>query len=69
MTGDARVRRCDHCARDVHDLSELTAAEAKDLLEATAWGVCVTFLSDAAGNLIAREPASSRRRLPVLGTA
>src|SRR5262245_36240714 len=41
MTGDARVRRCSQCERQVFSLSSMTADEALNLIYRTRGEVCV----------------------------
>jgi len=41
MTGDARVRRCSQCERQVFNLSSMTADEALNLIYRTRGEVCV----------------------------
>ena len=50
MSGDERKRFCGACKKHVHDLSELTEAEATTLLKEP--GTCTRFRTDAAGEVI-----------------
>jgi hypothetical protein len=51
LHGDGRTRACDACAKDVHDLSQLTRVEADDLL-ATKPDVCVRYVQRGDGSLV-----------------
>jgi len=67
-TRDADRRYCDDCDKHVHDLSELTAADAQRFREEHARdGACVRFRFDADGRVIHRPPAAPRRLLGRLG--
>ena len=57
MSGDHRVKFCDHCQRNVHDVSAMTVAEAAALLEAGS-SVCVRFYRDASGAVMTAESGS-----------
>lgn len=56
MTGDARRRHCDHCRLHVTDLSELTTAEAEDLLARGGpdGRLCVRYTRDPDGRIVNR---------------
>jgi hypothetical protein len=49
MPGDDRVRFCDHCQRQVHNLSAMTEDEAVRLVCAQAGELCVRFSRDPKG--------------------
>jgi hypothetical protein len=51
LHGDGRARACVACAKDVHDLSQLTHSEADDLL-ATKPDACVRYLQRGDGSLV-----------------
>jgi hypothetical protein len=60
------ARHCEHCHRHVHDLSQLTRAQAEDLLCASAERLCVRFSRDEAGQVrtldyAPRDPRQRRR--------
>lgn len=65
--GEAK-RFCDHCQKNVHDLSLMTLSDAEKLIcESAGAGICVRMSKDAAGKLItldyqAPPPASRWRR-------
>jgi hypothetical protein len=50
LRGDGRARACAACAKDVHDLSQLTRAEADELL--TKPDVCVRYIQRGDGTLV-----------------
>lgn len=56
MPGDARARHCEHCRLTVVDLSELTRAEAEDVLATGGPGgrLCVRYTQNAAGEVVTR---------------
>lgn len=62
MSGDARARHCEHCRLQVTDLSELTRAEAEDLLARGGPGgrLCVRYTQDAAGEVVTRTTRQER---------
>src|SRR5581483_5095283 len=43
MGGDERVRFCDHCGKNVYNLSALTAAQGAALIEAKEGRLCARF--------------------------
>jgi hypothetical protein len=55
MKGDDRVRRCERCRLDVHDLSAMTTAEAERLLAPDQGRVCVTFFRRADGRVLTKD--------------
>ena len=72
MTGDARVRFCAQCEKHVYNLSEMTTAEAEDLLDAHGENVCVRFYQRADGTVMTTDcpvGVSKRRRRRVAATA
>jgi hypothetical protein len=70
MRGDGPVRFCGRCRHDVHDLSALTAAEARALVESDGPTVCVSFLVDDEGNMLTRAPGREGKvRLRTLSDA
>ncbi|MCP9493114.1 MAG: carboxypeptidase-like regulatory domain-containing protein [Pyrinomonadaceae bacterium MAG19_C2-C3] len=68
---DTGARRlCEHCAREVHDLSEMTKAEAEDLIGNAKGRVCVRLVRDANGRVVTKDAltkdAASERFTPTL---
>ncbi len=65
MVGDDRRRFCGSCRLHVHDLSAVTAAEARALLHDAGKGrLCVRFFRRADGRVLTRDcPVGVRRRL------
>lgn len=64
-----RVRACDQCQLQVHDLSALSRAEAEALLAAASGGrLCVRFYRRADGRVQTRDCAAGvealSRRVP-----
>lgn len=64
MVGDARVRHCSACDRDVFDLAEMTSAQVTSFLEARGEAPCVRMKRRADGTLVTAdacpEPPRSR---------
>lgn len=51
-----RKRFCSDCKKFVHDLSAMTRAEAREVLESRpAEGLCVRYLYDAHGDVVFRD--------------
>lgn len=71
MSGDARVRHCGACKRNVYDLSELTRAEAEALILEKEGRLCVRFYRRADGTILFGNCAVGvwRRRRRVLVSA
>lgn len=44
MVGSRSVRLCEHCAKDVNNLSELTRKDAKRLIRASDGNICIRYL-------------------------
>ncbi len=62
MAGEGHRRFCDSCEKHVHNLSDLTKAEALALLkENTDGGVCVVYTFDASNRVRFREEMGFRR--------
>ena len=63
MTGDSRVRFCDHCQKQVHDLSAIPRAEAERLVCQSAGHLCVRLAYAADGSVISLDyrPQKARR--------
>ncbi len=55
MDGDASKRYCGQCRHHVHNLSEMTAAEAEALLANRTERLCVRYVKDSLGNVITRD--------------
>ena len=74
MQGDARVRHCGLCDKDVYDLSEMTAAEAEALLAREGEAPCVRLHRRADGTVITSDcpvgvKKKRRRRVLAAGAA
>ena len=52
MTGNNQVRLCSHCARDVHDLSNMTRVRAEKLVRESNGRLCIRYMKDPKGNVI-----------------
>lgn len=55
MTGNDRVRFCEHCSLKVHNLSQMTPLEAARLVARSRGRLCVRYYSDSAGDIITRS--------------
>ncbi|MCY0994238.1 hypothetical protein OV203_44320 [Nannocystis sp. ILAH1] len=56
FAGDAKVRRCETCRTQVHDLSTLTRSEATALFRSPpASGLCVRYQHDKMGRILFRS--------------
>ncbi len=55
MTGDERVRHCASCKLNVYNLSEMTKAEAVELIERTEGRLCVRFLRRWDGTVLTTD--------------
>lgn len=65
MAGNDTVRFCSHCARDVHNLSAISALEAEELIQGSQGRLCVRYVKTPGGKLLsgpARKPVSIGRR-------
>ena len=63
MTGDARMRHCGRCDKNVYDLSSMTAAEAEAVLGRPGGAPCVKLYRRADGTVITSDcPVGVRRR-------
>jgi hypothetical protein len=56
MIGNNEVRFCSHCAKDVHNLSEMTRAKAEKLLKKSNGKLCVRYVQTPQGKLITAPP-------------
>ena len=52
MTGDGPVRFCEHCRKNVYNLSEMPREEAERLVCESAGSLCVRFYRSAAGEVL-----------------
>jgi hypothetical protein len=63
MVGDARVRFCGQCAKNVYNLSAMARDEAEALLVAKAGNVCVRFYQRADGTVMTTDcPVGVRKK-------
>src|SRR5262245_22234393 len=63
MQGDARVRFCGQCEKNVYNLSAMTHAQAEDLIREKEGGLCVRFYQRADGTVLTADcPVGKRRR-------
>lgn len=61
MTGDERVRACARCEKQVFNLSQMTRAEAEDLLATRGITACVRFYRRADGTVMTEDcPVGAR---------
>lgn len=63
MTGDERIRFCDHCNLEVHNISELTYARAARLVARSKGRLCVRYYRDAEGTPIIRQTQSKLHQI------
>ena len=64
MKGDEQVRYCDQCKQNVYNLSEMTAAEAVELIGRTEGRLCVQFYRRPDGTVITTDcPGGLRWRI------
>jgi hypothetical protein len=73
MTGDARVRFCGQCQKNVYNLSTMTTADAEALLLKTEGRLCVRFYRRKDGTVLTENCpvglAALRRRVVLAGAA
>jgi hypothetical protein len=69
MAGGERQRFCERCQHAVHDLSSLTKRQARRLLVQQSTGLCVSYLSNEAGEIQFRSEAPRSLRGVALGVA
>ena len=55
MAGDERVRFCGRCAKNVYDLSALTASQAEALLRERGESMCVRFFRRSDGTVLTSD--------------
>ena len=64
FAGDAKVRRCETCRTQVHDLSALTRSEATALFrQPPASGLCVRYQCDRMGRILFRSETRPGQRV------
>src|SRR5947207_3254489 len=62
MSGDERVRFCDHCALNVYNLSAMSRREAEELVRAHEARLCIRFYRRPDGTLLTDNcPVGLRR--------
>ncbi len=68
MHGNDRVRFCDHCAKDVNDLSAVTRKEAMRLVRASGGNLCIRYVQDPVTKrpMFAEQLLQITRRKPAL---
>ena len=55
MSGDDRARRCQKCKLNVYNLSEMTRAEAEELIASREGRLCVRFYRRGDGTIITKD--------------
>src|ERR1019366_8474260 len=55
MKGDEQVRHCDQCEQNVYNLSEMSAAEAVDLIQKKEGHLCVRLYRRTDGTVITSD--------------
>ncbi len=55
MTGDDRVRFCDHCQLNVYNIAELTRTEAESLIASTEGRLCGRLYRRADGSVLTKD--------------
>jgi 5-hydroxyisourate hydrolase-like protein (transthyretin family) len=55
MTGDNRVRFCDHCRLSVYNISELSRSEAEKLLTSSEGRLCTRLFRRADGTILTKD--------------
>ena len=55
MTGDNRVRHCDHCDLNVYNISELSRIEAEALIASTEGRLCARLFRRADGTVLTKD--------------
>lgn len=55
MGGDDRIRFCDHCRKNVYNISALTATEATSLLESKQGQLCARVYQRADGTVLTED--------------
>jgi hypothetical protein len=62
MTGDARVRACGDCKKNVYNLSELTRDEAEALIREKEGRLCVRYFQRTDGTILLKDCVVGRKR-------
>ncbi len=55
MSGDGRVRFCDHCQLHVYNISELSRVEAETLIASTEGQICARLFRRADGSVLTKD--------------
>src|SRR5579862_1949596 len=55
MGGDDRVRFCDHCRKNVYNLSAMSASEATELLQSRGGDLCARIYQRADGTVLTED--------------
>jgi Carboxypeptidase regulatory-like domain/Ankyrin repeats (3 copies) len=61
MHGNHRVRFCDHCAKDVNNLSEMTRKQAMRLVRASGGNLCIRYVQ----NPVTKRPIFAEQLLHI----
>jgi hypothetical protein len=69
MVGDARVRHCGRCDKDVYNLTEMTQEEAETLLASRGVTPCVRFFRRADGTIKTSDCGTARRPWMIAASA
>ena len=71
MTGNEEARHCAHCQQNVYNLSELTRAQAEELVRSKDARLCLRYFHHADGTMLVRDGAIAYRprRLIAAGVA
>lgn len=67
MTGDDQSRFCNHCEKSVHNLAEMSAADAEKLLCDSSGRVCIRMVSGPQGSFKTKQ--GWFRRMAMAGAA
>jgi hypothetical protein len=51
MRGSDQIRFCDHCAKDVHNLSQMTRKQARKIVAQSNGGICVRYIRRPDGRI------------------
>lgn len=62
MTGDVQTRFCAACKKAVHDLSQMTSAQAQSLLDRTDGNVCVRITRTMDGRIVTRDAVFTSKK-------
>ena len=61
MTGNEEARHCAHCQQNVYNLSELTRAQAEELVRSKNARLCLRYFHRADGTMLLRDGAVAYR--------